>query len=81
MPLHVFDDGQFTYLQLRPGQPVPAIFAVDTKKANESVVNFRREGRYLVIHRIVPQLTLREGPQQVASIFNNRLIAHLKKSL
>jgi len=79
MPLHVFDDGQFTYLQLRLGQPVPAIFAVDTKKANESVVNFRREGRYLVIHRIIPQLTLREGPQQVASIFNNHLIAHLRK--
>ncbi len=79
MPLHVFDDGKFTYMQLRSRQTVPAIFAVETKNGNESVVNFRREGRYLVIHRLSPQFTLREGPHQVASIFNNALIDHYRK--
>lgn len=74
MPMHVFDDGHFTYFQLRPGQTIPAIFSVDTKSGDESVVNFRREDRYLVVHRLAPQFTLRAGKHQVASIFNDRLI-------
>ena len=74
MPLHVFDDGRFTYFQLRPNQALPAIFAVDSKSAEESVVNFRQEGRYLVVHRLAPQFTLRLGKHRVASIFNNRFI-------
>lgn len=78
MPLHVFDDGHFTYFQLRPGQSLPAIFAVDTKKGKESVVNFRRENHYLVVHRLAPQFTLRSGAHQVASIFNERLIRSLR---
>ena len=74
MPLHVFDDGRFTYFQLRAGQLTPAIFAVDNKKGNESVVNFRRKGHYLIVHRLAPQFTLRSGKYHVASIFNDRLI-------
>ena len=74
MPLHIFDDGRFTYFQLRPGQATPAIFAVDNKKGKESVVNFRKEGNYLVVHQLAPQFTLRSGKNHVASIFNNRLI-------
>ncbi len=74
MPLHVFDDGHFTYFQLREGQIVPAIFIVDNRKGEESVVNYRREGSYLIVHRLSPQFTLRFGKYQVASIFNNRLI-------
>lgn len=77
MPLHIFDDGQFTYMQLRPGQPVPAIFAVDNPKGKEAVVNYRRENDYLIIQQIAPQFTLRQGRHQVASVFNNRLIAQL----
>lgn len=75
MPLHVFDDGRFTYLQLRPGQVVPAIFAVHNKAGKESVVNYRRVGQYLVIQQVAPQFTLRDGKYAVASIFNERLIA------
>ncbi|NNM58289.1 MAG: TrbG/VirB9 family P-type conjugative transfer protein [Legionellales bacterium] len=71
LPLHVFDDGQFTYMQLRPGQPVPAIFAVDNWVGQESVVNFRRQGDYLVIERTAPQFTLRAGQYDVVSIFND----------
>ncbi len=74
LPLHVFDDGQFTYLELRQGQPVPAVFAVDNTAGHESVINFRRQGNYLVIERIAPQFTLRNGQYAVASLFNDDLI-------
>jgi len=43
-PLKIFDDGEFTYMQLRENQAVPAVFAVDNYKGEEAVVNFRREG-------------------------------------
>jgi len=74
MPLHVFDDGKFTYLQLRQNQDIPAIFSVNNAKGEESVVNFRRAGDYLVIQQVAPQFTLRNGKYQVASIFNNKMI-------
>lgn len=32
IPLHVFDDGKFTYFELSPNGAVPAIFAVDDPK-------------------------------------------------
>jgi type IV secretion system protein VirB9 len=76
LPLHVFDDGRNTYLQLRPGQPVPAIFAVDNASGNESVVNYRRDGEYLIIERKAPQFTLRNGADMVVSIFNDHAISN-----
>lgn len=79
MPLHVFDDGKFTYFQLRPHQLIPAVFAVNNPAGKESVVNYRRVGNYLVVEQIAPQFTLRAGKYAVASIFNNRLIARLKR--
>jgi type IV secretion system protein VirB9 len=78
LPMHVFDDGRFTYLQLRPGQPVPSVFAVDNAAGEEAVVNVRTEGDYLVVQQISPQLTLRQGEHHVASIFNNSNIAKLR---
>lgn len=77
LPLHIFDDGKFTYLQLRPGQSIPAIFAVDNAKGEESVVNFRQQGDYLVITRIAPQFTLRNGNYAVVSVFNDDLTKKL----
>ncbi len=79
MPLHIFDDGHFTYMQLQPEQVVPAIFAVDNKSGKESVVNYRREGNYLVVQQIAPQFTLREGKDHVASVFNKRLTQPSKR--
>lgn len=76
--MHIFDDGQFTYMQLQAWQPVPAIFAVDNVAGKESVVNYRRDGQYLVVQQVVPQFTLREGKYHVTSVFNNRLIHHLR---
>lgn len=78
LPVHVFDDGRFMYLQLRPGQAVPSVFAVDNTQGEESVVNVRTEGDYLVVQQIAPQLTLRQGKHHVATIFNNSSIAKLR---
>jgi len=80
MPVHVFDDGQFTYLQLRPGQNVPAVFAVDNPAGQESVVNVRKEGDYLIIQQLAPQFTLRQGEFHVASIFNNEMIKKIREN-
>lgn len=79
MPAHVFDDGRFTYLELRPNQEVPAVFSIDNRQGEEALVNFNRRGHYLVIHRVSPQLTLRSGKYHVASIFNNRAIHTIKR--
>ena len=80
VPMHVFDDGKFTYLQLQPGQPVPAVFAVMSRNGKESVVNYRQDGRYLVVQQIAPQFTLRLGHDQVANLFNNREIKKLNRN-
>ena len=79
MPLHVFDDGTFTYFELRKNQPAPAIFAVENSLGKESVVNTRREGNYLVVQRLAPQFTLRNGGT-VASVFNSREILNIKQN-
>jgi len=79
MPLHVFDDGTFTYFELRKNQPVPAVFIVDNKQGHESVVNTRQEGDYLVVQRTAPQFTLRNGTKFVASVFNQHEIANIKQ--
>lgn len=77
-PAHVFDDGVFTYFEMRPNQPIPALFIVDNQHGEEAVTNMRRRGNYLVVHRIAPQFTLRMGANHVASIFNNKEIARIK---
>lgn len=78
MPVHVYDDGHFTYFELAPNQPVPAVFAVDDRQGKESVVNTRREGNLLVVQRLAPQFSLRNGGL-VASVFNSNEIARIKQ--
>ena len=83
LPLRVFDDGRFTYIQLHKGQKVPGIFLVDNSQGKEHLANYRKEGDYLVILELSPQITLRDGPHHVASIFNEPMIAdvhHVKGS-
>jgi type IV secretion system protein VirB9 len=77
MPAHVFDDGVFTYFEMRPNQAMPAIFIVDNHHGEEAVTNIRRKGNYLIVHRTAPQFTLRMGAHHVASIFNNKEIARI----
>jgi len=80
MPIHVYDDGKFTYFEMQPNHAVPAIFAVDDKQGHESVVNFREKGNYLIVERLAPQFTLRDGQTTVASIFNNNMINQLRNN-
>lgn len=57
-PLHVFDDGTFTYFEFRPHQDLPAIFLVG-KDRKESLLNYHVSGRYVVVERTGRQFTLR----------------------
>jgi type IV secretion system protein VirB9 len=68
-PSVIFDDGTKTYLRFEGN--VPAIYIVDRQR-NESLVNFRREGPYLVVDRVNFQWTLRNG-EEVTCVFNQRL--------
>ncbi|MGH8746057.1 MAG: P-type conjugative transfer protein VirB9 [Burkholderiales bacterium] len=62
------DDGLFTYLEFAKNAKLPAFFAVDPD-GNESVVNYRMEGKYVVIERIGSLFTLREGKETLC-LFN-----------
>ena len=67
-PAQLFDDGEFTYFRFEKGAELPAIFAVDEEK-NESLVNSRISGEYLVVHRVGKQFSLRSG-KVLTCIFN-----------
>jgi type IV secretion system protein VirB9 len=62
------DDGLFTYLEFADNAALPAFFAVDSG-GNESVVNYRIEGKYAVIERVGSLFTLRDG-QEALCLFN-----------
>lgn len=79
VPVHIFDDGQFTYFELSHQGIVPAIFAVDEKNGKESTVNTRRQGKYLVVLRIAPQFTLRHAGL-TTSVFNTHEINRIAQN-
>ncbi|TEA77345.1 TcpQ domain-containing protein [Allopusillimonas ginsengisoli] len=61
-PLQVFDDGRRTWLQFNHGQAIPAIF--ERTSAGDRPVHYRREGAYLVLPGVWPELVLRGGHLQ-----------------
>ncbi|MCM2294710.1 P-type conjugative transfer protein VirB9 [Allorhizobium sp. BGMRC 0089] len=65
-PVEMFDDGKKTFFRF-VGK-IPAIFAVG-QDYKESLVNFRTEGRYIVVDGVAKQYTLRDGELYVC-IFN-----------
>ncbi|MFN5352178.1 MAG: P-type conjugative transfer protein VirB9 [Alphaproteobacteria bacterium] len=68
-PLKIFDDGEFTYMEFRGvNATIPAIYSVDENRS-ESLINYRVQGRYIVIERVESQFTLRYGTE-VACVFN-----------
>ena len=67
-PVNVFDDGRHTYFQFDPRTRVPAIFLVHSDET-ESLVNVVRRGRFLVVHDLARQFTLRNGPVETC-VFN-----------
>ncbi len=67
-PVNVFDDGTHTYFQFDPKTRVPAIFLVHPDDT-ESLVNVVRRGRFLVVHDVGRQFTLRNGEIETC-VFN-----------
>lgn len=57
-PRVAFDDGTHMYLEF-PDE-IPAIFVVEDKR-QESLVNLRTQGKYVVVDKISAQFTLRAG--------------------
>jgi type IV secretion system protein VirB9 len=75
-PIRIFDDGEFTYFEFRDkNAEMPAFFWVD-KDGNESLVNYRTRGPYIVVERVASKYTLRHG-SNVVCVFNE---ARLEKS-
>jgi type IV secretion system protein VirB9 len=71
-PIRVFDDGEFTYFQCRDrNAEVPAFFYVDPD-GSEGILNFRTVGDYIVVERVIPVFTLRNGPN-VLCVFNEAM--------
>jgi type IV secretion system protein VirB9 len=62
------DDGTFTFLEFGQNASLPAFFAVDPD-GNESVVNYRMEGKYVVMERVGSLFTLRSGSEALC-LFN-----------
>lgn len=69
-PIRIFDDGEFTYFQFRDkNAEVPAFFWVD-ERGNESLINYRTRGDYIVVERVSGRFTLRHGGD-VVCVFND----------
>ncbi len=71
-PIKVFDNGEFTYFQFpRKNAELPAIFDVDPS-GFESIINFRSAGDYIIVERVSPQFTLRNGTD-IVCVYNMNL--------
>lgn len=66
--LRACDDGQFTYLDFPENTTLPALFVVNPDRT-EAVVNYRMEGKQVVIERVASLYTLREGSEALC-LFN-----------
>jgi type IV secretion system protein VirB9 len=68
-PIRIFDDGLFTYFQFRnKNADLPAFYTVDTQ-GNESIINYRTRGDYIVVERVAKKFTLRHGAE-IVCVFN-----------
>lgn len=73
-PIRVFDNGEFTYFQFSSrNAEIPAIFTVDAE-GFESLVNFRAAGDYIIVERVSPQYTLRNG-SDIVCVYNSNLFS------
>jgi len=71
-PIKIFDDGEFTYFEFRnKNTDVPAFFRVNMK-GEESIVNYRVSGPYIVVERVTSQFTLRYGTE-ITCVFNEAM--------
>jgi type IV secretion system protein VirB9 len=72
-PTAVFDDGVKTFFQFQKGQDSPGIFLVKADNS-ETLVNYHREGDFVVVDRVNKQWTLRNGTVTTC-VFNQKSIA------
>lgn len=80
-PIKVFDNGEFTYFQFpKKSAEIPAIFTVDGE-GFEALVNFRSVGSYIIVERVAPQFSLRNGAD-IVCVYNMNLYSNgrLKQS-
>ena len=71
-PIKVFDNGEFTYFQFsKRNAEIPAIFTVDAA-GFESLVNYRAVADYIIVERVSPQFTLRNG-NDIVCVYNTNL--------
>jgi len=68
-PSKVFDDGLFTYFQFNAkNSEVPAIYSVDSE-GFESLVNYRITETYMIVEKVAPQYSLRNG-SDIVCVYN-----------
>ncbi len=67
-PVRVFDDGRFTWIEVQSPQALPALFMVQGDQ--EMLVNYLVHGHYFLVQRLMPEILLRLGKNEVR-IFNN----------
>ncbi|WFW29751.1 MAG: TrbG/VirB9 family P-type conjugative transfer protein [Wolbachia endosymbiont of Menacanthus eurysternus] len=80
IPIKVFDDGVFTYLQFNKiNSDFPAVFMVDST-GYESLVNFRTADDYFIIEKVSSAFILRKG-SSIVYLFNENMPFNNKKSL
>lgn len=73
-PIKIFDNGEFTYFQFaKKNAEIPAIFSVDSE-GFESLINFRSAGNYIIVEKVAPQFTLRNGDEIVCAYNMNLYI-------
>ncbi len=79
-PLRVFDNGTFTYFQFsKRNTEIPAIFTVDSE-GFEGLVNLRVAGDYMIVERVAPQFSLRNG-SDIVCIYNMELYSSGRKKV
>ena len=77
-PIKIFDNGEFTYFQFaKKNAEIPAIFSVDSE-GFESLINFRAAGSYIIVEKVAPQFTLRNG-DQIVCVYNMNLYINGKE--
>lgn len=68
-PTKVFDDGIFTYIEFASNNSeAPAIYSVDSE-GFETLVNYRISGKYIIVEKVAPQYTLRNG-NEIVCLYN-----------
>ncbi len=69
-PEQVFDDGRFTWIQMRDLQTLPALFVMDDGEM--SLVNYVVKGNYLVAQRLFSRAVLKRGKREATIVNHNK---------